>query len=215
MMLPLTRDQKLRSKQRWDNGLGLAAYEFKALEAWVLEVPTKQQEDLTKHLRLEQTDNEVKWATEEKIEVMTGTQKTWDRKLQYISKILGDLQEEVSNAPAPTAQEEEDTYETRSFNLHAQDAFYDEAQQVFVCWKVNFLRSIKYYKDAIASAKEKEEEKPDTGGAEAKTHSPTRPKNPSTADAKALRPDMLETSLPSMQMKDWYRKWTNYMEVSG
>ena len=26
---------------------------------------------------------------------------------------------------------------------------------------------------------------------------------------------MLETSLPSMQMKDWYRKWTNYMEASG
>ena len=105
MTQPLTRAQKLESKQRQDNGLGLTAYEFKALEAWVLEVPTKQQEDLTKHLRLEQTDNEVKWATEEKIEVMTGTQKTWDKKLQYISKILGDLQEKVANAPASTAQE--------------------------------------------------------------------------------------------------------------
>ena len=26
---------------------------------------------------------------------------------------------------------------------------------------------------------------------------------------------MLETSLPSMQMKDWYRKWENYKEASG
>ena len=156
MTQPLTRDQKLRSKQRWDNRLGLATYEFKALEAWVLEVPTKQQEDLTKHLRLELTDNEVKWATEEKIEVMTGTQKTWDKKFQYIAMILGDLQEEVANAPAPTAQEEEETYETRSFNLRAQDAFHNEAQQVFVHWKVNFLRSIKYYKDAMALSKETE-----------------------------------------------------------
>ena len=65
MTQPLTRDQKLRSKQKWDNGLGLVAYEFKALEAWVLEVPTKHQEDLTKHLRNKLTDNEVKWATEE------------------------------------------------------------------------------------------------------------------------------------------------------
>ena len=175
MTQPLTRDQKLRSKQRWENGLGLTAYEFKALEAWVLEVPTKQQEDLTKHLRLEQTENEVKWATEEKIEVMTGIQKTWDKKLQYIAKILGGLQEEVANAPTPTSPEDNDTYETRSCNLRAQDTLLEEAQQVFVRWKVNFLRSIKYYKDAIASSKETEEEKPDTGGAETKAHSPTRP----------------------------------------
>ena len=106
MTQSLTRDQKLRSKQKGDNRLGLVAYQFKALEAWVLEVPTKQQEDLTKHLRLEQTDNEVKWATEEKIEVMTGIQKTWDKKLQYIAKILGGLQEEVANAPAPTSSED-------------------------------------------------------------------------------------------------------------
>ena len=41
MTQPLTRYKKLKSKQKCDNGLGLIAYEFKALEAWVLEVPTK------------------------------------------------------------------------------------------------------------------------------------------------------------------------------
>ena len=66
MTQPLTRDQKLRSKQKWDNGLGLVAYEFKVLEAWVLEVPTKHQEDLTKHLRNKLTDNEVFWVTKKK-----------------------------------------------------------------------------------------------------------------------------------------------------
>ena len=59
------------------------------------------------------------------------------------------------------------------------------------------------------------EPKPATGGTGSGSHSPTRPKNPSTSDAKALRPDILDTSLPSMQMKDWYKKWTNYMMVSG
>ena len=118
------------------------------------------------------------------------------------------------HASAPIAQEEEDTYETRSFNLCAQDAIYDEAPQVFLHWKINFLRSIKYYKDTLALSKEKEEEEKPETGARARAHSPVRPKNPSTTDAKALRPDMLETSLPSMQMKDWYRKWTNYMKVS-
>ena len=40
-------------------------------------------------------------------------------------------------------------------------------------------------------------------------------KNFSTKNAKALKPKMLNTSLPSMQMKDWYRKWDNYKEGSG
>ena len=117
MTQPLTRALKLESKNRWDNGLGLATYEFKALEAWVMEEPTKKQEDLTKHLRLEQTESKVRWQTEEKIEVMKGIQNTWEKKLQFITKILGNLQEEVANAPAPTSPDDEDTYETRSFNL--------------------------------------------------------------------------------------------------
>ena len=158
MTQPLTRDQKLRSKQKWDNGLGLVTNEFKALEAWVLEVPTKHQEDLTKHLRNNLSDNEVKWATEEKIEVMSGIQKSWEKKLQYISKLLGDLQEEVVNAPAPTAQEEEDTYETRSFNLRAQDVIYDESQKAFVRWKVNFLRIIRESVNAPAATTQENED---------------------------------------------------------
>ena len=72
---PLTRDQKLKSKQKWDNSLGLVQKEFKTLEAWVLEVPQKHQEDLTKHLREDLSDTKVKWATEEKIEVISGLQK--------------------------------------------------------------------------------------------------------------------------------------------
>ena len=76
------------------------------------------------------------------------------------------------------------------------------------------MRSIKFYKDTVASDKKEEEEKPETG-ARTRGHSPDRPKNASTTDAKALCPEMLETTLPSIQMKDWYRKGTNYMEASG
>ena len=136
---------------------------------------------------------------------MQGIKNTYEKKLQFIAKILGNLQDKVANAPAPTSPDDKDTYETRSFNLRAQETLLEEAQQVFVCWKVNFLRSIKIYKDATASTKETTEEKPETDGIESRPHSPTRPKNPSTSDAKALCPNILETSLLSMQMKDWYK----------
>ena len=72
---------------------------------------------------------------------------------------------------------------------------------------------MKIFKDALALSEKKEEEKPETC-ARTRGHSPDRTKNVSTNDAKALCPKMLETSLPSMQMKDWYRKWENYKEAS-
>ena len=72
MTQALIRALKQESKQKWDNGLRLATYEFKALEAWVVNEPIKKPEDLTKHLRLDQTDSEVRWHTEEQIEIMKG-----------------------------------------------------------------------------------------------------------------------------------------------
>ena len=139
MTQALTRALKLESKQKWENRLGLTAYEFKALEAWVVEEPTKKQTDLTKHLKLDQTESEARWHTEEQIEIMRGIQKSWDNKLQYISKILSGLQDEVANAPAPVSSEDVDTYESRSFNLKAQEKVLEEHNQAFVRWKINFF----------------------------------------------------------------------------
>ena len=98
------------------------------MEASVLEVPQKHQEDLTKHLREDLSEPEAKWNAQEKIEVLSTLQKSWEKKLLYISNLLGKLEEEVVNAPTSTAQDEEDTCETRQFNLRAQDKVYDKAQ---------------------------------------------------------------------------------------
>ena len=93
MQAPLTRDQKLKSKQKWDNSLGLVQKEFKTLEAWVLEVPQKHQEDLTKHLWVDLSETEAKRAAQEKIEVLATLQKSWEKKLLYIVNLLGKLEE--------------------------------------------------------------------------------------------------------------------------
>ena len=106
------------------------------------------------------------------------------------------------NAPAATAQDEEDTCKTRRFNLRAQDRVYDEAKQVFVRWKITFQRSKELFKDLLAAFETKDKEKPETKSPRARSRSPDRTKNVFTTDAKALCPEMLETSLPSMQMKD-------------
>ena len=147
--------------------------------------------------------------------MLASLQESWEKKLLYIATLLGKLEEEVVNASASTGQEEEDTYKTRQFNLRAQDKVYDEAQQVFRQWKITFIRNVKIFKDTLALSENKEEEEKPEKGARTRGHSPDRPKNVSTTDVKALHPEMLETSLPLMQMKDWYKKWTNYMQASG
>merc|ERR1711867_383474 len=45
-----------------------------------------------------------------------------------------------------------------------------------------------------------------------------RPKdvdNVSTNDTKSLKSDMLKTTMPPLQIKNWYRTWDNYMVASG
>ena len=37
----------------------------------------------------------------------------------------------------------------------------------------------------------------------------------STSDAKSLKPNCLETSMPPLQIKDWYCKWGKYQVASG
>ena len=87
------------------------------------------------------------------------------------------------NAPIATAQDEEDTCETRQFNLHAQDKVYDKAQQVLVQWKITFQRSKQIFKVILAAFEPKEEEKPEPTGARTRGHSPDRTMNVSTTNA--------------------------------
>ena len=78
------------------------------------------------------------------------------------------------NAPAAIAQDDKDTYETRQFNLQAQDRVYDEAKQVFVQWKITFQRSTELLKDLLAAFKDKEEEKNRSQGSKTKRSFPRK-----------------------------------------
>merc|ERR1711873_377911 len=37
----------------------------------------------------------------------------------------------------------------------------------------------------------------------------------STTDAKGLKPDVLETSMPQLTIKNWFKCWDNYRHASG
>ena len=77
-------------------------------------------------------ETKAKWAAQLKIEVLATLQKSWEKKLLYISSLLEKLEEQVINAPAAACQDEADTSNSRQFNFWEQNRIFDEAKQVFV-----------------------------------------------------------------------------------
>ena len=118
----------------------------------------------TKHLRVDLSETEAKWAAKEKIEVLATLQESWEKKLLYISSLLEKLEEEVVNAPAAASQDDEDTSESRQFNLRTQDRIFDKARQVFIRWKITFQRSKELFKDLIAVFEVKDKGKTEAEG---------------------------------------------------
>ena len=94
------------------------------------------------------------------------------------------------------------------------ESAFEDAKEAFASWqgtgsklKENFseLTKVETVKD-----KNTEETKEDRGG-----RRPRHEDKGSTTDAKSLKPDMLETTIPQLQIKNWYRTWDNYMCASG
>ena len=55
----------------------------------------------------------------------------------------------------------------------------------------------------------------DTGDPEDKEKGRPREDKGSTTDAKGLKPDVLETSIPQLTIKNWFKCWDNYRHASG
>ena len=112
-------------------------------------------------------------------------------------------------------------YETqaRLFTLRKFDQTFEQAKEVFARWKVSSKRLKEVFIKATShertvndeTAKEPREE----GGVRRPRQWSKDTDKVSTSDAKSLKPDCLETSMPPLQIKDWYRKWDNYQVASG
>ena len=55
----------------------------------------------------------------------------------------------------------------------------------------------------------------DSGDPEERNKGRPRDDKGSTSDAKGLKPDVLETSMPQLTIKNWFKCWDNYRHTSG
>ena len=145
------------------------------------------------------------------IRIIATLNKTGLEKIAFIKSLLGKLNDQVLGAPIAETEADEDTSEARLFKAREMESAFEDAKEAFARWqgtgsklKENFneLTSVETVKD--------ENTKEDRGG-----RRPRHEDKGSTTDAKSLKPDILETTMPQLQIKNWYRTWDNYMCASG
>ena len=95
-----TRLEREQNKKRWDSLTRLVQGEFASLEVWVKSNAQKHIDELTKILKTDLSDNDVRWECEAQ---------TWQKKLDYIKSVLTTLETEVLGAPLTATKSEEDT----------------------------------------------------------------------------------------------------------
>ena len=124
--------------------------EFASLEAWVKTNAHKHLDKLTKILKTDLSDNDIRWEYEAQIDIIATLKETWQKKLDYIKSVLTTLETEVLRAPLTETELEEDTSEHRLFALQKLDKIFEEAKQAFARLKVPGKRLREVFKKATS-----------------------------------------------------------------
>ena len=82
--------------------------EFNNLEGWVKDKAQKHIDELTKVLRENLSETEVRWACKEQIEIISSLKEAWQKKLDYIKTVLNTMETEVLGAPIADSKKDED-----------------------------------------------------------------------------------------------------------
>ena len=124
--------------------------EFTSLEVWVKTNAQKHIDKLTKILKTDLSDNDIRWECEAQIDIIATLKETWQKKLDYIKSVLATLETEVLGAPLTETESEEDTSEHRLFTLQKLDKIFKEAKQALARWKVSGKRLREVFKKATS-----------------------------------------------------------------
>ena len=105
--------------------------EFHSLEGWVKTNAQKHIDKLTKILRTDLSETEVRWACEEQIEIISSLKEAWQKKLDYIKTVLSTMETEVLGAPIADSKKDRERSKHRQFSLRALDRTFDKSKQAF------------------------------------------------------------------------------------
>ena len=89
------------------------------------------------------------------------------------------------------------------------DAVFEEVKAVFARWQCSSKKLREDFKRIMLDETTIKDENAKETREERGVRRHKEPDKVSTNDAKSLKPDMLETTMPPLQIKNWYRTWDN------
>ena len=108
----------------------------------------KHIDELTKNLNGDLSDTKLRWECEAQIDIMSSLKEAWQKKLDYIKTVLGQMETEVLGAPIADSEEAEDKSEHRQFALRNLDETFNKAKQAFSRWNISGRRLKEFFKKA-------------------------------------------------------------------
>ena len=171
-------------------------------------MPIPKSQNYTKNLQGNLKDVDARWECDTQIRIIVTLNKKGLGKIAFIESLLGKLNDQVLGAPIAETDADEDTSEARLFKAREMESTFEDSKEAFARWqgwgsklKENFneLTSVEKVKD-----EDTEDSREDRG-----SRRPRQEDKVSTTDARSLKPDLLETSMSQLQIKNWYRTWDN------
>ena len=212
MAKPVTREEKENSKREFDELNHLINNELKGLEGWLLKSAQPKLTNLQKLIRGDMTDPDTRWECEAEIRIAKTLTKQGQSKIDYIDNLVTNLNDQVLRAPIKIKDTDEDTSESRLYQARAINTKLEESKEAFDRWTNSVLMIQANFKELTKGKRLKREDSEDT---EERKKGRPRDDKGSTSDTKGLKPDVLETSMPQLTIKNWFKCWDNYPHASG
>ncbi len=211
---PLTRAEKDKSKKEWESLISVIQKEFHGLEGWLTKDANPKVTNLQKNLAGDLKDVDKRWECETSLRIISTLVKTGTGKIAFIESLIGKLNDQVLGAPIAESDADEDTSEARLFKAREIESTFEDSKEAFDRW-VSWGLKLKENFNNITSVKKVKDEDTEDSREDRGSRRPRQEDKVSTTDAKSLKPDLLETSMPQLQIKNWYKTWDNYMCASG
>ena len=210
---PVTRDKKENSKKEFDDLIFLIQQEFRGLEGWLLKTANPKLTNLAKLLTGDLENADKRWDCEAEIRIVKTYTKTGQTKINYVESLIGRLNEQVLRAPIAETDADEDTSEARLYKAREIESKFEDNREAFDRWVSWGLKIQANFNELTAIKKPKDEDTEDLEDRDRRR--PRYEDKGSTTDAKGLKPDVLDTSMPQLTIKNWFKCWDNYMHASG
>ena len=210
---PVTRADKENSKKEFDSLMLLIQQEFRGLEGWLTKDANPKLTNLAKLITGDLKDADKRWECETEIRIITTLAKTGQIKVDFVESLIGKLNEQVLRAPIAESDTDDNTSEARLYKARELESHFEDNKEAFDRWVSWSLKIKANFKELTTVKKFKDEEDEDSEDRDRRR--PRHEDKGSTTDAKALKLDILDTSMPQLSIKNWYRSWDNYMHASG